>query len=276
MRGERLLSNLSLAKLLNYVGQVVNLRPIGDRPTARPAKLFRRSRQPCSHWIHLDVSSDSLELRLITNQPIVALVLLERPPGQSKYLIAFRSRESLKRLHRLANLNKRRHQEMNVIGHHDIGVKLVVPRLTMVDGFRYHACDFRDAKEKRDSACGVENPVHGEECLAGGGFNRETAVRRKTAVQAPCDEDRLADGMIVRKAAASKSSHLETVAGWEKILRKVKRPIANRPQVTNLPHKASSRPQLAAGTAGSRHRRQQQPVAKATGGKTVGGREVSG
>ena len=235
------LASWPLANLPTDVGQVVNLRPIVNRPTARPAKLFRRSRQPCRHRIHLNVLTNPLKLGLVTNQPIIALILPEQPPGQSKHLIALTSRESLERLHHLANLNQGRHQEMNVIRHHDVGVELIMPQLPKVDGIDYHARDFRDTEEMRASACVVEDAVHSEEGLPGGGCSRETAVRWKTAVQAPRDEDGLADGMIVRKTAASKGSHLETVADLGKILRKVKRPIANRPQVTNLPHKAASR-----------------------------------
>jgi hypothetical protein len=261
------LTNLPLAQFVNIVGQVVNLRPIVNRPTAGPAKLFRRSSQPCSHWIHLDVISDSLKLRLVTHQPIIALILPERPPGQSKHLIALTGRKSLKRLHHLGNLHQRRHQEMNVIRHHNVGVELILPRLPKLDGIYCHTGDFRDAKVERAGACGIENAVHSEERLAGGGCSRKAAVRWETAVQAPRDEDGLADGMIVREPAVSKGSHLETVAGWGKILRKVKRPIANRPQVTNLPHKAASihssqQAQQPASKAASRHaaKQAQQPA----------------
>jgi hypothetical protein len=57
-------------------------------------------------------------------------------------------------------------------------------------------------------------------------------------MQAPRQEYGLADRMIMRKAPAAKCSHLETVAPGGKILWKGERPIANRPQVANLPHKA--------------------------------------
>jgi hypothetical protein len=265
------LAKLPLAKLLNNnVGQVVNLRPIVNRPTAAPAKLFRRSRQPRRHRIHRNVISDSLKLRLVANQPIVALILPERMPGQSKHLIAFASCESLKRLHHLGNLNQGSHQEMNVIRHHNVGVELVMPQLPKANGVHYHSGDLGDAKVERASACAVENAVHCEEGPARSGRGREVAICRQTSVQAPRDEDGLADGMVVRKTAASKSSHLETVARWGKILRKVERPIANRPQVTNLPHNAASShssqqpaaqqaagtvasSQRASGTAASRH-----------------------
>jgi hypothetical protein len=254
-------ANLQLARLPAYVGQVVNLRPIVNRPTATPTKLSRRSRQPCRHRIHLNIINNFLKLRLVTNQPIIALILPERPPGQSKHPIALASRKSLKRLHHSANFQQWCYQEMDVIRHHDVGVELIMPQLTKVDGICYHARDFRDAKVERACACVVENAVHSDERLAGGGCSREVAVRRKTAVQTPREEDRLADGMEVRKTAASEGSHLETVADPGKILRKVKRPIANRPQVTNLPHKAAS--SKAASSKAASSQQAQQPARNA-------------
>jgi hypothetical protein len=253
------LTNLSLAKLLNNnVGQVVNLRPIVNRPPAGPAKLLRRRSQSCRDWIHLNVLTNPLKLSLVANQPIIALILPKRLPGQSKHLIALTSRKSLKRLHHPANLNQGSHQEMNVIRHHNVGVELVMPQLPKVDGIDYHTRDLGNAKVERPGACDVENAVHSDERLAGGGCSGEVAIRRQTAVQAPRDEDRLADGMIVRKPAASKGSHVETVADPGKILRKVKRPIANRPQVTNLPHKAASRQSSQQGKAAKQACSQQQ------------------
>jgi hypothetical protein len=265
-----LVTNLPLAKLPTDVGQVGNLRPIVNRPTAGPAKLFWRSRQPRCHWIHLNVITNSLKFRLVTNQPVIALILPERPPGQSKHLIALASRESLERLHHSANFHQGRHQEMNVIRHYDVGVELILPQVTKVDGIDYHSGNLGDAKEKRAGARVVEDSIHSNECSARGGFNREAAVRWKTAVQAPRDKDRSADGMVVRKTAASKGSHLETVAGWGKILRKVKRPIANRPQVTNLPHKAASSQQQS-----RQHRSQQAQQPAGTAASTGAGRHSS-
>jgi hypothetical protein len=60
-------------------------------------------------------------------------------------------------------------------------------------------------------------------------------------MQAPCEEDRVADRMIMRQATAMEGGHLQSVATSGKILSRVKRPIANRPQVNNLPHRTASK-----------------------------------
>jgi hypothetical protein len=56
-------------------------------------------------------------------------------------------------------------------------------------------------------------------------------------MQSPCEEGSLACGMIVWQSAAVEGGHEKNVGIWRKILAKVRRPIANRPQVSNLPHK---------------------------------------
>jgi hypothetical protein len=132
---------------------------------------------------------------------------------------------------------------MNVVRHHDIGVKLVVSfPLSIVDSFDYYGCDLRLAKVQRAGAGVIEKPVHGHESLSGAGSRRDTATRREAAVQAPGDEEGLAEGVIVRQAATVESGHEEGESGWEKgkLSGKARRPIDNRPQINNLPHKSAA------------------------------------
>src|SRR6266403_5100367 len=60
------------------VGQDGILRPIVNRAAAGPRKLLGCRRQSRLDRIHLDVIRDPPKLRLVANQPIVALVLPER------------------------------------------------------------------------------------------------------------------------------------------------------------------------------------------------------
>ena len=197
------------------MGQIVNLRPIVNRPGAGPWKLFWRGRQLAPHRIHLDVIGNPLKLRLVADHPIKALVLPERLPGEAQNSVALPGSESLERLHHLGNLHQRSHQEMNVVRHHDIGVKLVVSQvpLSIANGSDHHVRDLRPAKVQRTSAGGVENAVHRQEGLSGSGCRGETAIRRKAAVQAPGEEDGLSDGMIMRQPATMECSHAEEVGG---------------------------------------------------------------
>ena len=126
---------------------------------------------------------------------------------------------------------------MNVVRHHDIGVKLVtLLPLSIVNGFDYRSCDAGAAKVLRTRAGGVEEAVHRHEGLSGGARRGKGTIRREAAVQAPGEEDGLPDGVKVRQAATVESRHEERVAVRENILCKVGRPIENRPQITNLPH----------------------------------------
>lgn len=100
--------------------------PIVDRPGAGPEKLFRRGDKACVHRIHLDVMSDFPEFGVIANQPVVAFILPEWLPGSTQHAVALCSGESLERLRELRNRNQWRDQEMNVIGHHNVRVELVL------------------------------------------------------------------------------------------------------------------------------------------------------
>ena len=55
-------------------------------------------------------------------------------------------------------------------------------------------------------------------------------------MQAPGEEGSLAYSVIVWQPAAVEVGHKRLWAFGGKILAKVRRPIANRPQVNNLPH----------------------------------------
>ena len=199
---------------MSFVGQIVNLRPIVNRPGARPQKLPRLPRQPALHRIHLDVIRDPLKLHMVTDQPIIAFVLPERVSGETQNSIAFEGGESLERLHHFGDIGQRSHQEMNVVRHHDVGVKLVVSfPLSIVDGVDYYGCDVGASKVKRTCAGVVEKPVHRHEGLSGGARRRESAIRREAALQAPGDEDGVSEGVVVRQAATVKGGHEERVGG---------------------------------------------------------------
>ena len=103
---------------------------------------------------------------------------------------------------------------MNVVRHHNIGVKLVVLfPFPIVDGFDYHGCDIGATKVQRAVAGVVEKAVHGHEGLSGGGGRRESAIRWEAAIEAPSDENGLAEGVVVRQAATVEGGHEEGVGG---------------------------------------------------------------
>ena len=149
---------------LAHVGQVANLRPIVNRPTAGPAKLFRRSGQTGCHRVHFKVTSDSFKFGLIPNQSIVAFILPERTPGLSEYTISFPSRKSLERLSHFGNRDARRDEEVNVVGHHDIVVQLVDAFISIANRLDDHFGYLRLAQVERPAARAVQEAVHRDEC----------------------------------------------------------------------------------------------------------------
>ncbi len=124
---------------------------------------------------------------------------------------------------------------MNMIGHDDPCVHLVVPDLgSAVDRGRDHLSNIRLAEKHRPAAGLVEQTVHRDECLAGGHICRgKCAIGRKTAVQAKGDEQGLADHVEMRQAALAED-HIPVVRGTREDSQS-RRP-ARPPQAASLPH----------------------------------------
>ena len=98
---------------------------------------------------------------------------------------------------------------MHMVPHDDIGVEIVMLKrvLSIVDCIDDHARDLRLAKVQRAGTGVGENAIHGEEGLSGGSRHREVAACREAIVQAPSEEHRLANGVIMRQTASVKGHH---------------------------------------------------------------------
>src|SRR5450756_3145493 len=88
-------------------------RQIVNRPGAGPWKLFRCSGQPGRYRVPLDVMNNALKLRIVANQPIIALILPEWLASESQHSVALPGSESFERLHHLGNCLQWSHQELN-------------------------------------------------------------------------------------------------------------------------------------------------------------------
>jgi hypothetical protein len=75
-----------------------------------------------------------------------------------------------------------------------------------------HASDLRLSKIKRPTARVVEKPIHREKSFSGGDSWREATPWRQATMQAPGQEDRVADGVIVGQAAGVDGQHKKNVA----------------------------------------------------------------
>src|ERR1017187_7816864 len=120
---------------------MASCRPIVNRPSAGPRKILRLARYSCFHRIHLDITGNPLELRLVADEPIIALVLPERLPRVAEHSVTLPRGKPLERLHQPRNLHARSDQQMNVARHDDICVDLVVPQtlLPIANGVDNHS-----------------------------------------------------------------------------------------------------------------------------------------
>src|SRR5450756_2562579 len=148
-------------------GRLSTCGPIVNRPGAGPWKLFRCSRQPRCYRVPLDVMNHALKLRIVANQPIIALILPERLASESQHSVALPGNESLERLHHLGNCLQWSHQEMNMVRHNDKRMELIGPLVPIVNGIHHHLRDLGHAQEERAATGGVEDTVHGQECSSG-------------------------------------------------------------------------------------------------------------
>jgi hypothetical protein len=96
---------------------------------------------------------------------------------------------------------------MNVVRHDDIRVELVISRVSILNRRYYSAGDFGQGKIARTGPGGIENTVHCHKGVSGSVGLREAAICREATGETPCEEDRLADGMKVRKTPAMERRH---------------------------------------------------------------------
>ncbi len=145
----------------------------------RPGKRLCGLHQPRLHGIHLDIPCDPLKLLVIANQPIVALILPEGLSGVTKYPIPFPSSKPLQRLRDLRNFDVRGDQQVNMIRHHNVRVQRIVPLLSKTNGFDDHLSHIRLPQIKWSGTGIVQQTIHRDEGLSGGGSWREIPIRWK-------------------------------------------------------------------------------------------------
>jgi hypothetical protein len=196
------------------VGQVGNLRPIGNRPSARPRKHLRRLHQTRSYRIHFDVPHNPSKLGVIPHQPVKTLVLPKRLPRKTQNAIPLPPRKSLQRAHNLRHRNPWRNQHMNVIRHHNPSVKLVLSSLTLPKSKRLHdhARHSRLFQIQRSAPPTVQQTVHYQKRLARSHRWWKHSVNRQTPIQPPSQKNRLSRPIAMRQSANMKADHKPSVS----------------------------------------------------------------
>ena len=166
------------------------------RICTRPSKFLSTGSQPRLHRVLFYISPNTLELRIRSDQVIIALILPKWPMG-AKEEIGLVSSKSLEGTQPFRGQHMRRRQKMNMIRHHDERMKLVAMQFAFPVPQRrhHHLCNFRPPQEQRTSGAGVQEPINRHERLACGFDSgwREYPARGKTAVQPEGDEEGLVD-----------------------------------------------------------------------------------
>ena len=98
-------------RLFNWVG------------SAGPRPIFRLLDQSCSDWISFDVSMNLLPFAGIANPVVEGLALPERLSCEAEQQVRFARRCAFDFLSDLGKRGLLLEQEMNVIGHQDIGLQ---------------------------------------------------------------------------------------------------------------------------------------------------------
>ena len=162
----------------------------------RPRKRLRRGRQTGLHGILFDVSLNSVELRAISDEMIIAFVLPKWSVGAQK-TIGLVSRKSFERPQPFCRNYVRSDEKMDVVRHHHERMEIVSAQdaVAVSQGSHRHLRNFRPPQEQRTARGRVQEPIDSHERLAcrNQAGRREHPAVGKTAVQSEGYEQRLLD-----------------------------------------------------------------------------------
>ena len=169
-------------------------------PRARPSK-FRSRSQPCPHRILFDVLENALKFRSVANHVIVTLP--ERPSGQAEDLVGSLGGNAFQRGQSLGHCHVRGQQHVNMIGHHDEGVQVVMTKSVLAIPQRIddHVGDCAGSPVHRAGAGLVEQAIQSHEGLPGRQLRSGTegTMRRQAPFQPPSQEQRPLKRVIMRE-----------------------------------------------------------------------------
>jgi hypothetical protein len=162
----------------------------------RPQKLLWTGGQARLHWILLDISPDTIELRIGSDQTIEAFFLPKWSVcAQEK--IGLVSSATFERAQPFSGKHVRSRQKMNVVRHHDESMQFIPVQfaVSMVQRRHHHLCNFRPAQKQGAIRACIQETVDGHERFACGdeyGWGKYTTAG-KTAMQSESDEQGLLD-----------------------------------------------------------------------------------
>ena len=186
-----------------------------------PRIVARTLDQPGFHRVGFDIRDNPLELVHIPDPMIVALGLPERLPGAAQDPIPFTGGGALQRSQQAGRRDQRQQQDVDVIGHHNPGLKPVMSQFHPAPQRGHDGSGDRFLAQIKRSVPGrVEVAIHPHE-----GFAR-AEVRgwripgtRKASVQMPGNEEPAARRVAMRETA--RILHTDTVDSDRGILGKM-------------------------------------------------------
>ena len=175
----------------------------GDAARAGPPVFFSSCNQTNLDRVVLYVSRNPVPLRLVPDPVVVRFALPEWLPSPAQHAVCFPRRAAFQRLEQAAGWDQRQQQNVDLIGHHDVGAKLVVAEAgAPLHGSHDQARHGLLAKIHRTGTRPIQWAVNPDEGLASRAFvRRRVANGKQAAVEAPGDEQPPAWRVDVRQAA---------------------------------------------------------------------------
>jgi hypothetical protein len=170
----------------------------------RPLEILSGGRQSRRHRVLFDISLYPPHLIPGSDQTIVALILPERTSRPAQYPISLISREAFERREPFRRGDARGHKNVDVVRHHDEGVKLVAaePPFPLPQRVNYQRSNVGPLKKSRAGFGAVKQAIHGDECLSGRDlFGRKNAIGGKAAVEAEGHKQGVIHDVPMREAA---------------------------------------------------------------------------
>jgi hypothetical protein len=159
------------------------------------------------YGVHFNVSGDPIELAIGTNQPIIAFILPKWTAGQTKDAICLSCRKPFQRLHDLGDARFGSDQYVYVIWHDHEAVEQVLCRIPVSNRISHHLSNIGSLQIEWAGRMLVKKTVHRKERLTRCCLSRKRPISGENAVQAPSDEQGLADFVDVRQPASMEMRH---------------------------------------------------------------------
>jgi len=180
--------------------------PVFPRRCAGPRPVLGACGEPCLHGIPFDVLADAFEFGGVSDPMIEAFVLPEGFAGPAQGGVCIARRDALHDVGDLGQWHAGLQQDMDVVGHDDVGVQDVPPEFgATFDGIFRIVRNLRVAEPARPGGSGVQVAVECQEFFFGRGrhgIKLAEDFSGQRAIEAPSEEDGPAIRDPVGKIAA--------------------------------------------------------------------------